>query len=79
MMERYDGDPRNIFKDVQDYDEALDLIRNDGKGGGFKGFQHKMTSMIIYYLQDDKLIDELPGVPYSRGYPCHARRISEQE
>ena len=74
MTERYDGDPRNIFKDVRDYDEALDLIRNDGKGGGFKGFQHKMTSMIIYYLQDDKLIDELREFPIP--VDIHVMRVS---
>lgn len=74
MTERYDGDPRNIFKNVRDYDEALRLTRNDGKGGGFKGFQHKMTSMIIYYLQDDGLIDEIKEFPIP--IDLHVMRVS---
>jgi hypothetical protein len=50
MKARYDGDPRKIFAGVSDYEEALRRVCNDGKGGGFKGFQEKMTSMLLYYL-----------------------------
>lgn len=57
MHERYDGDPRNIFHGVQTYEHSQELIQNDGKGNGFLGFQEKMTSMIIYYLADEGLID----------------------
>ena len=58
LTERYGGDPRTIFEEVTDYDQALARIKNDGKGNGFVGFQEKMTSMIIYYLMDEGLIDQ---------------------
>lgn len=58
LHERYDGDPRKIFDEVATYEHSQALIQNDGKGGGFIGFKEKMTSMIIYYLMDDELIDE---------------------
>ncbi len=58
LHERYDGDPRNIFKGVSTYEHSQELIQNNGKGEGFIGFKEKMTSMIIYYLMDDELIDE---------------------
>ena len=74
MTERYDGDPRKIFDNVTDYDEALTHIQNDGKSGGFKGFQHKMTSMIIYYLLDDKLIHGFDHFPIP--VDLHVMRMS---
>lgn len=74
MVDLYDGDPRNIFDGVEDYDEALLRIQNDHKGGGFKGFQHKMTSMIIYYLIDDKLIDNIDNFPIP--VDLHVMRMS---
>ncbi len=57
LHELYDGDPRKIFEGVDSYELSQERIQNDGKGGGFKGFQEKMTSMIIYYLMDEDLID----------------------
>ncbi len=57
MLTRYDGDPRKIFDTVTTYEQSQALIQNDGKGKGFMGFQEKMTSMIIYYLADEGLID----------------------
>lgn len=56
MVERYDGNPLNIFENAATYQELVDRIRNDGKGGGFKGFQKKMTSMISYYYMANGLI-----------------------
>lgn len=57
MLERWDGDPRKMFVGVDSYDEALARIKNDERGGGFKGFKEKMTSMITYYLMDEDLIE----------------------
>lgn len=57
LMERCDGDPRAIFDSIGTYDEALSKIKNDHKGNGYLGFQEKMTSMIIYFLMDEKLIE----------------------
>lgn len=73
MLEQYDGDPRNIFDGVKSYTESQKLIQNDGKGNGFYGFQEKMTSMIIYYLADEGLID-----PFMFPIPVdlHVMRVS---
>lgn len=57
MQERYQGDPRKIFDGSPEYPELCRLIQNDGKGGGFKGFQKKMVSMYAYYLMDSRLVD----------------------
>jgi hypothetical protein len=58
MFERYQGDPRMIFDGEVGYAEAFDRIHNDGKGGGFWGFQEKMVSMAMYYLMEAGLIAE---------------------
>ncbi|MBQ69692.1 hypothetical protein CL689_06500 [Candidatus Saccharibacteria bacterium] len=73
LAERYDGDPRRIFDDVRDYETSQQRIQNDGKGNGFLGFQEKMTSMIIYYLADDELIE-----PFNFPIPVdlHVMRVS---
>jgi endonuclease III len=61
MLENYDGDPRNIFSDLtafdSPYEELVRRVKNDTKGNGFIGFREKMTSMIAYYLMDEKLVD----------------------
>ena len=74
MVEQYNGDPRTIFDGITHYDEALERIRNDHKGNGFMGFQHKMTSMIIYYLIDDNLIDGFDDFPIP--IDLHVMRMS---
>lgn len=73
LYEQYDGDPRNIFADVSTYEESQEKVQNDGKGGGFLGFQEKMTSMIIYYLMDEELI-----APFNFPIPVdlHVMRVS---
>lgn len=73
MVERFDGDPRNIFEDVSTYEQSQVLVQNDGKGNGFLGFQEKMTSMIIYYLMDEELIK-----PFNFPIPVdlHVMRVS---
>ncbi len=57
IQEDWGGDPRNIFEGVDNYEEALARIKNDGNGSGFIGFQEKMVSMATYYLMDDELIE----------------------
>lgn len=56
LVVRYDGDPRKIFEGFGSYDELVRRVRNDSKGGGFLGFQKKMTSMIGYFLMVNDLI-----------------------
>lgn len=57
LMERYDGDARNIFNDVSDYDTCVERIVNDSNGKGFVGFRYKMASMLAYFLMDEELVD----------------------
>jgi hypothetical protein len=73
MQEKFDGDPRNMFAGVSTYEESQEIVQNDGKGEGFLGFQEKMTSMIIYYLMDEELIE-----PFNFPIPIdlHVMRIS---
>lgn len=73
LVERYDGDPRNIFKDVEDYEELLGRVMNDGKGGGFAGFREKMTSMLAYYLMDAELV---PYFDFPLPVDLHVLRVS---
>ncbi len=72
LQELYDGDPRNIFQGVETYAQSQELIQNQ-KGKGFLGFQEKMTSMIIYYLMDEELIE-----PFNFPIPVdlHVMRVS---
>ena len=44
------GDPRNLLIDVDSYEDVVARVRNDGKGGGFLGFQEKMVSMLMFFL-----------------------------
>lgn len=74
LVERFDGDPRNIFKNATTYQECVNHIKNDGSGDrGFLGFREKMTSMILYFLIDEGLIQEIAfPVPVD----FHAIRVS---
>ncbi len=73
MVERAQGDPRKLFENVDDYEQSLKVVKNDGKGNGFLGFQEKMTSMIVYYLMDEELIE-----PFQFPIPVdlHVMRVS---
>ncbi len=73
LLERFEGDPRNIFNGVDSYETCLGHIQNKGKGKGFVGFQEKMVSMITYYLMDEGLIE-----PFVFPIPVdlHVMRIS---
>ncbi len=76
LVELYDGDPRRIFDDVAEDDDPYDLslqrVANQ-KGAGFVGFQKKMTSMLIYYLMEQKLIDEFA---FPLPVDVHVMRVS---
>lgn len=73
MRKRYDSDPRNIFSGISNYEDCVDAIKNDGKGGGFHGFKEKMVSMITYYLMDEGLIKHFPfPIPVD----MHVMRVS---
>lgn len=55
-------DPRIIFAKAKTYEDLIRMIANvEGfslhSENGFLGFQHKMVSMIAYFLGDAKLID----------------------
>lgn len=72
MQDDYEGDPRNIFTGVNTYEQSQELIKNQN-GNGFIGFQDKMTSMIIYYLMEQELIE-----PFNFPIPIdiHVMRVS---
>jgi hypothetical protein len=72
MLKTFDGDPRNIFSGVNSYEQSQERIQNK-RGNGFIGFQEKMTSMIIYYLMDEELIE-----PFNFPIPVdiHVLRVS---
>jgi len=71
LMQNWGGDPRNITKGLKTYNEALRRIRNkrnvksalakslrkNGTGHGFEGFQPKMVSMLIYFLDWEGLLE----------------------
>lgn len=72
LVGHYDGDPRNIFENVKSYEDCVELIKNEN-GNGFLGFREKMTSMILYFLTDEKLIpDSVFPVPVD----FHAIRVA---
>lgn len=59
LMQYWRGNPLNLLKGLKDYEEALRRIRNKfskkdrreaGEDGvGFRGFQPKMVSMLLYF------------------------------
>lgn len=60
LVDHWDGNPLNLIKGLKDYDEAQRRIRNKrtkkeleqaggAKYAGFRGFQPKMVSMLIYF------------------------------
>ena len=74
----WNGSVLNIFKDITNYEEALERIRNkkgkhkNGLDAGFVGFQHKMTSMLCYFLVDAGLV---PGFEFPPPVDFHHLRI----
>jgi hypothetical protein len=57
LLEKYDGDPRNIFADINTYEEAVGRIKNNKGKDGFVGFKEKMTSMLCYFMMSQDLVD----------------------
>ena len=58
LASSYGGDPRNIFDNINSFDDIEARVRHDKKiGTGFLGFQKKMSSMLAYFLRDQELID----------------------
>ncbi len=62
LLEQYGGDPRKIFDGIHSYEQALERIQNKS-GRGFKGFQEKMVSMIIYFYLEAGIIDVVDFPP----------------
>lgn len=71
LVRNWNGQASNIFSDLRDYDEALRRIRNkrtkkewrescavDDRGEGFMGFQPKMVSMLVYFVDWEGLLKE---------------------
>ncbi|MBP9822008.1 MAG: hypothetical protein KBC81_00995 [Candidatus Pacebacteria bacterium] len=59
----WDDDPCNLFRGTKSYNDLLRNIRNKGKAKikderyrGMMGFQHKMVSMLAYFLTDADLV-----------------------
>ena len=62
LLDVYGKDTRSLFAGVENFDEACRRVCNRGKTGLW-GYQEKMTSMLIYYLTCDGLIDPFPYPP----------------
>ena len=57
LVESYDGSVLVLKGHINTYEDACDHILNRKNGKGFFGFQHKMVSMILYYLMATELMD----------------------
>jgi len=73
MDELWDGNPINIYKDVDTYEPCVERIANKPGGRGFWGFQEKMVSMLTYYLMDEDLI---PYFDFPPPVDLHLMRVS---
>lgn len=66
LIKRWKGSVLTLVAELNgDYDESCRrMIRNKSRDvtklQGFYGFQHKMVSMLLYYLMAEKLIPEFP-------------------
>jgi hypothetical protein len=58
LVRDFNGEALQIVEGVEDYREACVRIRNQKSGRGFRGFQEKMVSMILYFYLDAGLIEE---------------------
>lgn len=71
LVRNWQGSARTLFKGLNTYDEALRRIRNkrtksewkeacrvDDRGEGFMGFQPKMVSMFVYFIDWEGLLDK---------------------
>ncbi|MEO7617511.1 MAG: hypothetical protein ABIS59_01570, partial [Candidatus Saccharibacteria bacterium] len=57
LVERYDGSVLVLKDQINTYEDACEHRLNRGKTKGFFGFQHKMVSMILYYLMATELME----------------------
>ncbi len=53
---KWNGDPRTLLANLSTYEEACERIQNK-RHKGFRGFQEKMVSMLIYFFMDAGLVD----------------------
>jgi hypothetical protein len=68
LMRHWEGNPLNLLKGLRNYDEALRRIRNKLQKGdqrkarldgrGFRGFQPKMVSMLIYFYDWERWLEK---------------------
>lgn len=82
LHEHWDGDPRKLFVGTTSYDELCRHILNKqngkrermGKYAGLMGFQHKMVSMLTYFLTECNLVQ----FPYVYPIPVdfHVLRVN---
>jgi len=72
LLEKYDGDPRNIFEGANSYEDCVERIKKNGENG-FDGFREKMTSMILYYYMNEGLI---PGMSFPVPVDFHVLRVA---
>jgi endonuclease III len=72
LVDRYDGDPRNIFTGNPSYDDCVSRIKNENGGNGFRGFREKMASMILYFFMDEGIIS---GHNFPPPVDFHVQRV----
>ncbi len=83
LTRTWGGDPLSLFRNISTYDEAVEQICNKSRKGdrvlddprhaGFVGFQHKMTSMILYFYEWEGLLPE--DIDYPPPVDFHHCRI----
>lgn len=76
LMNDCEGDPRALFVGVSQegdpYQACLDRVMSD-KNSGYVGFKKKMTSMLVYYLMEGKMIEHFP---FPLPVDMHVMRVS---
>lgn len=73
VVEKFEGDVLNIFKGVDNFEEAFARIDHKKyKGNGLKGMRRKIFSLLTIWLQEKNLIPHFPApIPVD----FHALRI----
>lgn len=62
LVGQYNGRVLKLVDQIDNYETALQLIRKDGDTG-FPGFQHKMVSMLLFFLIESDLMEYFPYPP----------------
>ena len=83
LVRNWNGDPLNLLKGLRSYDEACKRIRNKTKKGelksvgprneGFRGFQYKMVSMLLYFYDWEEWLEK--RFPYPSPADFHNFRL----